>query len=93
MATVGDQAAQLHGLPGGHAVAHRPSDREPHTPEVEQAVPTWRRSATWWTPSYSTVSPVIHRVPWAWPSQLRAKPITSPAMGRLSGGPWRQGGP
>src|SRR5215207_9003463 len=36
MATVGDQAAQLRGLPGGHAVAHRPSDREPHTPEVEQ---------------------------------------------------------
>jgi len=31
-----DPAAQLDGLPDGHAVAHRPGDREAHAAEVEQ---------------------------------------------------------
>jgi hypothetical protein len=76
-----DQPAQLDGLPGVHAVAHRPGDREAHASQVGRAVSTWRRSATWRTPSYSTVSPVIHKVPCAWPSQPRAKPTTSPGGG------------
>ena len=31
-----DQPAQLDGLPSGHAVAHRPGDREPHAAQVQQ---------------------------------------------------------
>src|SRR5215218_4784406 len=37
-------------------------------------------------PRLRAVSPVIHRTPCSWPSQPNAKPTTSPAIGRLSGG-------
>src|SRR6266545_749088 len=60
-------------------------------PRWSTAVSMVRRSATWRTPSYSTVSPEIHRTPWGWPGQRSAKPMTSPVMGRLSGGPCRAG--
>ena len=81
-----DPAAQLDGLPGRHAVAPRPGDREAHAAKVEQGGVDDLAEAV-----------VEHGVaadpqfPWAWPSQARAKPITSPTIGRLSGGPWRHG--
>src|SRR6201999_2424339 len=40
---------------------------------------------------YSTVSPEIHSTPPVWSGQDSAKPITSPTIGWLSGGPWRHG--
>jgi hypothetical protein len=86
-----DRPAQLDGLPGGHAVAHRPGDREAHAAEMEQGGVDLEAVGDLADASYSTMSPVIHRVPCAWPSQPRANPMTSLAMGRLRGGPWRQG--
>jgi hypothetical protein len=81
-----DQPVQLDGLPSGHAVAHRPGDREAHASEMEQGGADLERSATWRTPSYSTVSPVIHSAPCSWPSQARAKPITALRACRVGGG-------
>ena len=39
------------------------------------------------------MSPEIQSCAVAWPSQASANPVTSPTIGLLSGGPWRQGVP
>ena len=54
-------------------------------------MPTSKRSATSGMPENQTVSPVIQTAPSRWPSHSRTKPTTSPTIGRLSGGPCRQG--
>jgi hypothetical protein len=86
-----DQPAQLDGLPSGHAVAHRPGDREAHASQMEQggvdleAVGDLADAVVQHGVAGDPQGPV--RLAF----QPRAKPMTSPAMGRLSGGPCRQG--
>ncbi|MBB3082917.1 hypothetical protein [Geodermatophilus sabuli] len=52
---------------------------------------TGKRTPTRRTPSNGTVSPEIHSTPSACPAQRSAKPVTSPEIGRVSGGPCRAG--
>ena len=88
---MGGRAAQLDGLLARSGCSARPGHREPHTAEVQQGGVDAE-------PVRDLAQAVVHHgvagdqsTPSSWPSQLNAKPTTSPVIGRLIGGPWRQG--
>jgi hypothetical protein len=88
-----DPAAQLDGLPGGHAVAHRPGDREAHAAEVEQggvdpeAVGDLAETVV----EHGVAGDPQFPVGLALPAEGEADHLADETIGRLSGGPWRQG--